>query len=311
MDERTGRRVVVGVDRSASARDAVEWAADLARARHAALHLVHVVPGGVTDAPIRPVPDWLAALDVVVWRDGVDEFTDEVRPGTPVEVLADRTRGAEMLVLGSYGDGAWWGMPAGSVALDLIGRARCPVAIVRGSNPGQSPPLRGPVVVGADDSPGGRAAVEMGAELAEALGAPLILTRTWTDVVDSGHGPRPLPQDSTATGVFAAAGLDDRIAHLARSHPGVVVHPNLQQGTPVRVLLEQARTARMVVVGHRTQLPVGPGGMLLGSTSRALVEFAACTVVVAGPRVWEERHHHTATTADAAETPQRLPQDVR
>ena len=37
------RPVVVGVDASASARDAAEWAADLAAAWDAPLHLVHVV----------------------------------------------------------------------------------------------------------------------------------------------------------------------------------------------------------------------------------------------------------------------------
>ncbi|MDT7709595.1 MAG: hypothetical protein QOG20_5202 [Pseudonocardiales bacterium] len=51
-------------------------------------------------------------------------------------------------------------------------------------------------------------------------------------------------------------------------------------GTPVKALLELAGRARVVVVvAQRDRAPAA--GMHLGSTSRGLVEFAPCPVVVA------------------------------
>lgn len=64
---------------------------------------------------------------------------------------------------------------------------------------------------------------------------------------------------------------------------------------PLRALLVHATTARAIVVGRRER-PSGPG-MTMGSTSRGLVEFAACPGVVvepgrpAGPVVAERGAH--------------------
>ena len=56
------------------------------------------------------------------------------------------------------------------------------------------------------------------------------------------------------------------------------VHTRVVEGTALRALLDVGETARAVVVG-----PYGahaPVGMQLGSTSRSLVAFAPCPVVV-------------------------------
>jgi nucleotide-binding universal stress UspA family protein len=49
----------------------------------------------------------------------------------------------------------------------------------------------------------------------------------------------------------------------------------------LRALMHLAREARLLVVGHRGHRPAR--GVGLGSTSRALVEFAPCPVVVTPP----------------------------
>jgi hypothetical protein len=61
--------------------------------------------------------------------------------------LLDRAAGASMLVVGSFGDGAWTGMLASSLAVTLIDRAPCPVAVVRGSAPQVPPPRSGLLAV--------------------------------------------------------------------------------------------------------------------------------------------------------------------
>jgi nucleotide-binding universal stress UspA family protein len=54
----TSEPVVVGVDTSASARDAAEWAADLAAVWDAPLHLLHVVHGWPDGQPLQRPRGW-------------------------------------------------------------------------------------------------------------------------------------------------------------------------------------------------------------------------------------------------------------
>src|ERR1700754_994282 len=93
---RDTRPVVVGVDRSDSARDAAEWAADLASVWGVPLRLVHVAPGTPDDGPNPPAPPWLAELARGAERAGAD--VDEVRvvSGATVEIIADQASRARL-----------------------------------------------------------------------------------------------------------------------------------------------------------------------------------------------------------------------
>jgi nucleotide-binding universal stress UspA family protein len=67
------------------------------------------------------------------------------------------------------------------------------------------------------------------------------------------------------------------VKRLRDRHPDLDVERRVLNDTALRALLEQARDARMIVVGHRDRESVVGR---LGSTSRGLVEFAPCPVVV-------------------------------
>lgn len=274
---RTGQ-VVVGVDRSDGAREAVAWAADLASAWGAVLHLVHAVPTEGDTAG-----SWFGELLVAAERAGCERPHAEFLRGAPIDVLSGRSADARMLVLGSYGEGAWAGMLAGSVALALVGAAGCPVAVVRGRSPRVPPPTSGPVLVGVDGSAAGRAALGLAADLAASLGAPLVAVHTWSDVVAGPWGTSRRPEDPGVLAAEAAARLDAELATLPASHPELSVERDVVEDTPLRALLDRAESARLLVVGNRG--PDRRTGMLGGSTSRSLVEFAACPVVVTTPPV--------------------------
>jgi len=292
MDDSRSRAIVVGVDESASARDAAEWAADVAALWAAPLHLVHVVTGAPNDSPITRHPSWLNELCASAVRAGADPEGTEVVPGNTVDTLAARSEQARMLVLGSYGTGAWSGMLAGSAALRLIERVRCPVVVVRGSAPQVPPPRSGPIVVGVDGTPVGQTAVEFAADLADSLGTRLVAVHTWTDVlVDRGGGLHRIPDGEVALSEQAAARLDAALAPITAEHPRLRVERVVVGDTPLRALVKAAEDARLVVVGHRSARP--GSGMALGSTSQALVEFVPCPVAVVKP-VGE---HRTSATA--------------
>ncbi|MBW0092639.1 universal stress protein [Pseudonocardia sp. KRD-184] len=261
-DDRTGiGPLVVGVDGSASAGGAAAWAAELAAAQQAPVHLVHALPDAAAAAQRS---DWLDELAGAARSAGAAPVSAETVRGAPAQVLVDRSDSARMLVVGSYGPGARSGMLAGDLALELVGRAGCPVAVVRGPAPTEQPRRAGPVVAGVDGSASGRAALLLGAELAVALGTGLVALHA-------------RPGGSTAE---AAALLDAERAAVFAARPGLDVEWEVADDTPLRPLLDRAGTARLLVVGQRGTAP--PLTMQqLGSTSRALVEFAPCPVVVA------------------------------
>jgi nucleotide-binding universal stress UspA family protein len=279
MERRDERPIVVGVDASDSARAAADWAADLAAVRGAPLHLVHTVAG--EGAPETAAPGWLRELAGAAERIGVAEIEMEVVPGTPADLLADRAAGAGLLVIGSYGEGASSGMLAGDLALALAGHVPCPVAVVRGAEPAVSPARGGPVVVGVDGSAASHAALMLAADLAASLGARLAAVSAWTDVAEDERGLHRRSEDMAELTAQGRALLDEESRTVTELHPGLAVADELVNDTPLRALLARAGGARMLVVGHRG----GPSarGMGMGSTSRGLVEFAPCPVVVTPP----------------------------
>ena len=290
---------------SAGAREAAGWAADLAAAWGVRLHLVHVMPQGPT---VVDVPPWLGELLDATERAGTDPPRAEILRGAVVDALADRAVRARMLVLGSYGEGARSGMLAGSVASAsstvFFFFARRP-----SHRPGRGRTWAGPGDVAAPQRSGrrgggwfpaaGRAALQFGAGLAASLSTRLAVVHTWADVVvgiDGGAHRRP--EVRAFLEAEGAALLKAELDWVEASYPGLPVERDLVGNTPVRALMDRARSARLLVVGHRGH-DSGPG-MLAGSTSRALVEFAPCPVVVTRPAALPDERAHIAGSAGAA-----------
>ena len=277
------RPVVVAVDSSDSARDAAAWAADIAADWSAPLHLVNVVPGDPQDLPLDPLPRWLAELVDAAERAGAQPCSAEAQPGDLVTTITARGVGARMVVLGSYGTGAFAGILAGTTARDVVDHVAGPVAVVRGSAPRLAPPRNGPVVVGVDDSAAGAAALSFAADMAASLGSRLLALRCWSDVyvTPSGgaHRSHSTPEQLAAA---ATSALDDQLGPIIERYPTLSVERKLVDDTPLRALTEHAAGARVLVVGSRGRH--AQNGILMGSTSQALVEFATCPVVVVHPR---------------------------
>ena len=254
--------VIVGVDESTSARHAAEWAADLAAVWGARLELVHGVLGWPDEEPLTDVPTWLRELAEAAERTGVPEVVAQALPGEVLETLVARAVGARLLVVGSYGEGAWTGMLAGSLAIGLIDRTTCPVAVVRGSAPQIPPPRGGPVLVGTDGSPAAGVAVDLAAEVATSLGAPLVAVVA----TEAGVG-------------LAADQVADQLTVVRARHPGLSLEERVVEGHPLRALGRLAQEARVLVIGRHLTDP--EPHVTLGVTAHRLVESAPCPLLVA------------------------------
>ncbi|WP_406143314.1 universal stress protein [Streptomyces sp. NBC_01012] len=131
-------RLVVGVDGSASSREAAKFAFEEADARHASVHAVWVWPrpliefgGGEAGLEERTRRLGEVVAECSTGHPGVS-LTQEVRRGHPVEELARAASDALAVVVGRRGFGGYTGMRLGSVVHGLLHRAECPVITVPG-----------------------------------------------------------------------------------------------------------------------------------------------------------------------------------
>lgn len=140
--------IVVGVDASAHARKALDWAMREAGLRKAALTVITVIPAMASPWTGRPlsVPDGDEAVTharaeieeaiakAVSDLDGPkpDSVKVSVFTGFPVQSLIDASRDADLVVVGSRGTGGFATLLLGSVSTQVAHHAACPVVIVHG-----------------------------------------------------------------------------------------------------------------------------------------------------------------------------------
>lgn len=289
--------IVAGVDGSLPALHAAVWAADEAARRHVPLRVVYAVrmsafaytseycpPESFFEGLETEGRRYLAAAETAVRREHPDlEVTVELLHAELALALIEQSATARLVVLGSRGLGGVSGMLAGSTAVTLVTHGRCPVAVIRGPEPQDAPPTDGPVVVGVDGSPASEAAVALAFEEASLRNTELVAAHAWTDYSsDSTYAWASLVMvDWSRVQNEQAEMLAERLAGWQEKYPEVTVRRVVARDRPVRHLLEQASGAQLLVVGSRGR--GGFTGMLLGSTSQALIHHAPCPLLVARP----------------------------
>lgn len=287
----TIKPIVVGVDGSDSALRAVRWAAREAASRRAPLRLVHAyllisaytlvsLPLTVAEVMAEEGRKGLRAAELAA-REEVPqvEVATQLERDDPAIALIEESKAARLMVLGSRGLGGFTGLMVGSVAVKVVQRAACPTVVVRGDDEDSGDK---PIVVGVDGSPAGEAAIEFAYEQAARVGAGLVAVHTWSDMLPASAFPG-------VPGVFdwpeiqneELEVLSERLAGWQEKYPEVQVDRIVTQDRPARSLLAHARGAQLVVVGSRGR--GGVAGLLLGSTSQALLHHAPCPVAVVLP----------------------------
>jgi nucleotide-binding universal stress UspA family protein len=137
--------IVVGVDGSESARDALAWALDEGRLRDDDVRVVSAwffSPAAYgTMGYVPPVSDEsfeLAAEQAMTETlDALEDSAKGLRvermvvEGTAASVLVEAAKDADLLVVGSRGHGTLTGLLLGSVSHQVALHAECPVVIIR------------------------------------------------------------------------------------------------------------------------------------------------------------------------------------
>jgi nucleotide-binding universal stress UspA family protein len=285
-------RVVVGVDGSEPSQQAVRWAAAEARRRNTTLMLIYSVDVAMffTNPAVVPLLDDLDAqieqdatqiLDraraVAAEQSGLEIDTWWSREA-PAPALRTASRSASLLVVGATGRGTL-GTALGSVTLAVASHAACPVVVVRGT----AAPDR-PVLVGVDGGPLSDSALAFAFVAAAVHGVSLRALHVWSDTESGraqvGHlfdlkAPWDLMRETEQRA------LAERLAGWSQRYPDIAVERVVERSDPTRVLVERSARASLVVVATRGR--GGFAGLLLGSTGLALIQRAACPVMLVGP----------------------------
>jgi nucleotide-binding universal stress UspA family protein len=141
------RRIVVAVDGSPPSLEALAWAARQSSLTGAVLEAVTAwhFPAGYGEYAYVEQTDWRATAQTIqdsvvkeVLGDDTGTLLRSVVEGHPVPVLLAAATGAELLVMGSRGHGGFAGLLLGSVSEHVVGRASCPVVVVRPQQPADS-----------------------------------------------------------------------------------------------------------------------------------------------------------------------------
>lgn len=285
-------RIVAAVDGSPSSLHAALWAAAEAAQRHQPIRLVHAVDTnslayGAWLAPGQAYFDLLRSdgerilADVetaILGRYPDLDVTVALHMSGPASALIAESDGAVLLVIGARGTGGFTELLAGSSVVAVAEHARCPVAVIRGHHAAEAPPTVGPVVVGVDGSPLSDAAVATAFDEASWRRADLVAVHAWTEPFSYSRAVNT-GREEAAAGEYEV--LAERLAGWQEKYPDVTVRRVVDRNTPVRSLLENAVAAQLLVVGSRGH--GGFAGMLLGSTSQALIHHATCPMLVVRP----------------------------
>lgn len=285
--------IIVGVDGSPPSIAAVEWAARDAEMRNVPLKLVYVSP---------PVPEFSGpsadyssahqdfehhlleeagkiAVEATSTR-RASRTSSEVLYAPIFPTLIDLSKHAEMMVVGCRGQSAVARALLGSVSSGLVRHAQCPVAVIHDDNALAAVSSQAPVVVGIDGSPTSELATEIAFTEASRRGVELVALHAWSDMGPLEFGrPGHAPVEWANLEAREEEVLAERLSGYQERFPDVAVRRVVVSDRPAARLLQQAESAQLVVVGSRGR--GGFAGMLLGSVSRALVNYARIPVIVA------------------------------
>jgi len=279
--------IVVGVDESALAGQAVRWAAEQAALEGRALRLVRAVPrvpSGRSDhaSTVQPGTYTSLRLHGEALLTQAHELAHRVAPGVEIEeqlevidprtLLVDLAREAHLVVLGSRGRGPALSHLLGSVGLGVVRQSACPVVVHRPNHPGL---VHDGVVVAVDASASSVEVLEFAYRQASLRRLPIRVLHYALDPQPALLGP---PPTGTLLGKWDDIALAEAMAGLGERFPDVHVSVRTVPGLPEKDTAREASRADLLVLGthHRSMFERLVGG----SVAIAILEHATCPVAV-------------------------------
>lgn len=282
--------VAVGIDGSERSETALTWAIEQAQRRNARLHVVtsyelptytaHTFEGAATSLDSRLFEAANEYLDAAVERGkkaGL-ETSSSLETGDPAAVLVELSKKVATVVIGSRGRGSFADRLLGTVSSAVPAHGYCPTVVVPEQSQGSCLPIRH-IVVGVDGSEAANIALERAVWEAERWQAKLTAVATvntssiaW--MPGAGYSVDVL--DDVRTGL-------EIVVEKATEGYDIDVRTHALEGNPAALMAEFSTAVDLLVIGTRGR--GGFAGLLLGSTSQAILHHSTCPVMVVPKRI--------------------------
>ncbi|GAA3218510.1 universal stress protein [Oerskovia jenensis] len=298
--------VLVGVDGSTPSLHALDWAAAYARQVGWPLHIV--CSYSLPSFTAASLDGGYAALDDTAIQEGAKAVLAEatqraeaagvrttaaIATGDAAGVLVELSKDYGLVVVGTRGRGGFTERLLGTVSSALPAHSRCPTVVVPfKSGPGDEElpavtPLKR-IVVGVDGSPSADIALRHAIKQARAWGAELVAVAGVP--VGAGAGllawlPASIDHQQVLDDI--TEGLNVIVDRHEAENPDVPIKRIVLDGTGAELLTEFSTASDLVVVGSRGR--GGFTGLLLGSTSQAVLHHSACPVMVVTKRCEDDK----------------------
>jgi nucleotide-binding universal stress UspA family protein len=142
VKSRATARIVVGIDGSATSARALEWAVEAGRLHRSSIEAVHAWEtssigleafGAIVFDPTPPIDAARAMMDAVlgaIYTGHPRAPVSDESIGSVAKAILRASEGADLIVVGSRGLDGVKGRLLGSVTLQVVRDARCPVVVV-------------------------------------------------------------------------------------------------------------------------------------------------------------------------------------
>ncbi|AFU01584.1 universal stress protein [Nocardia brasiliensis] len=289
--------VVVGVDGSEASDLAVRWAAETASRHNRRLHIAHGLDLassaellGIYNTMVPAVVDRIRrhGSDLVVSARSLAHQIDpsldvetEVSEANPARLLIRHSSSAYLVALGTSGNRTALGY-LGSTLTAVVDHGRGSIVVVRDTGTEQQTRRVGPVVVGLDSTAYSEPAVAAAFAEASERRTQLVAVHAWGDPFFDRFSEVPHRLPNNGVQLAGQAVIGAQLAGWPEKYPDVQVIRKVYPFGPRRALIDWSGSAQLVVVGSRGR--DGFRGLLLGSTSKALIQRAHCPVMVVRPK---------------------------
>lgn len=277
--------ILVGYDASDDAVQALEYAAKVAAATKTLLQLVYVADDTVVNSAWGVVFDGsevqstarrlLAEAATVAHSHGVTKrrIQTKVAVGTPVGVLTQLSQHCSMVVVGRRANSGHTHQFSGSTAVGLAASVRCPLVVV--AEAPERP--RGPIGVALDPAGPGTGALQW----------------VLTNPVYAGQSVRVVsvckaPQSRIFRSSVTQEQIDSAIAQTVKGQAALIkqvladhfdppaITTEVRYGSPVDELAAFSEGVSVLVLEPVVRFPT----YSIGSTTRGMVTYASCPVVL-------------------------------
>lgn len=283
--------VLVGVDGSSESLDALDWAIARVKVTGQPIHIVcaYSLPSFTASS----LEGGYAALDDSAIRQGAQAVIDEaskrvqdaglevtasLRTGDPAGVLIELSRSSALVVVGTRAGGGFADRLLGTVSSALPAHSHCPTVVVPAHRGGSAFTPVKRMVIGVDGSDPSAGALREA--ISEALVWGADLTAVSAVPMSAGVGvlawlPTAVDRESVLEDVRKS--LDEAVDQALEGRQ-LEVHRHALDGNAAALLAEFSTAVDLVVVGTRGR--GGFTGLLLGSTSQAVLNHSTCPVMV-------------------------------